>query len=82
MIVVTAPTGIIGRQVLENVFNSGEPVRVIARDPLLRDCAERRARTGACGIALDVEPNPLELPLLTNLPDVSLFLPERTSCSS
>jgi uncharacterized protein YbjT (DUF2867 family) len=33
MIVVTAPTGAIGRQVLENVLDSGERVRVIARDP-------------------------------------------------
>ena len=33
MIVVTAPTGRIGRQVLENLLRSGEPVRVIVRDP-------------------------------------------------
>jgi uncharacterized protein YbjT (DUF2867 family) len=33
MIVITAPTGTIGRQVLENVLRGGEPVRVIARDP-------------------------------------------------
>ena len=33
MIVITAPTGAIGRQVLANVLASGEPVRVIARDP-------------------------------------------------
>ena len=33
MIVITAPTGAIGRQVLENVLDSGEPIRVIARDP-------------------------------------------------
>jgi len=33
MIVMTAPTGIIGHQVLENVIDRGEPVRVIARDP-------------------------------------------------
>jgi uncharacterized protein YbjT (DUF2867 family) len=33
MIVVTAPTGIIGHQVLEKVLASGESVRVIARDP-------------------------------------------------
>jgi uncharacterized protein YbjT (DUF2867 family) len=33
MIVVTAPTGDIGRQVLENVLGHGEAVRVIARDP-------------------------------------------------
>src|ERR1700730_9870396 len=33
MIVVTTPTGTIGRQVLENILDSGEPIRVIARDP-------------------------------------------------
>jgi uncharacterized protein YbjT (DUF2867 family) len=33
MIVVTAPTGAIGHQVLENILDSGESVRVIARDP-------------------------------------------------
>ena len=33
MIVITAPTGLIGRQVLSNVLGSGEPVRVIVRDP-------------------------------------------------
>ena len=33
MIVITTPTGAIGHQVLENVLESGEAVRVIARDP-------------------------------------------------
>lgn len=33
MIVVTTPTGRIGRQVLERVVDAGRPVRVIARDP-------------------------------------------------
>src|SRR5246127_3637183 len=33
MIVVTTPTGQIGKQVLENVMAGNEPVRVIARDP-------------------------------------------------
>jgi uncharacterized protein YbjT (DUF2867 family) len=33
MIVITTPTGAIGRQVLEKVLDSGEPIRVIARDP-------------------------------------------------
>jgi uncharacterized protein YbjT (DUF2867 family) len=33
MIVITAPTGTIGHQVLENVLRSSEPIRVIARDP-------------------------------------------------
>ena len=32
MIVVTNPTGTVGHQVLENVLDSGEPIRVIARD--------------------------------------------------
>jgi uncharacterized protein YbjT (DUF2867 family) len=32
MIVITAPTGQIGHQVLDNVLDGGEPVRVIARD--------------------------------------------------
>jgi uncharacterized protein YbjT (DUF2867 family) len=33
MIVITAPTSTIGRQVLEDVLAGDEPVRVIARDP-------------------------------------------------
>jgi len=33
MIVVTTPTGQIGRQVLENLLRGSEPVRVIARNP-------------------------------------------------
>jgi uncharacterized protein YbjT (DUF2867 family) len=33
MIVITAPTSAIGRQVLEKILTTGEPVRVIARDP-------------------------------------------------
>lgn len=33
MIVVTTPTGNIGRQVLEDILDSGEPIRVIAREP-------------------------------------------------
>src|SRR5437879_4678492 len=33
MIVVTTPTGTIGHQVLENILDSGEAIRVIARDP-------------------------------------------------
>jgi uncharacterized protein YbjT (DUF2867 family) len=32
MIVVTTPTGNIGQQVLENILDSGQPYRVIARD--------------------------------------------------
>jgi uncharacterized protein YbjT (DUF2867 family) len=33
MIVITAPTGNIGRQLLNHVLDSGKPIRVIARDP-------------------------------------------------
>ena len=33
MIVITTPTGAIGRQVLENVLKSNEAVRIIARNP-------------------------------------------------
>ena len=33
MIVITAPTGLIGHQVLANLLDRGEPIRVIARDP-------------------------------------------------
>ena len=33
MIVITTPTGTIGHQVLENVLDSGESIRVIVRDP-------------------------------------------------
>src|SRR5260370_21179175 len=33
MIVVTPPTGLIGHQVLNNLLDSDEPIRVIARDP-------------------------------------------------
>jgi uncharacterized protein YbjT (DUF2867 family) len=33
MIVITTPTGTIGRQVLEKLLDSGEAIRVIARDP-------------------------------------------------
>jgi uncharacterized protein YbjT (DUF2867 family) len=33
MIVITAPAGNIGSQVLKNILDSGEPIRLIARDP-------------------------------------------------
>jgi uncharacterized protein YbjT (DUF2867 family) len=33
MIVITTPTGTIGHQVLQNVLDSGESIRVIVRDP-------------------------------------------------
>ena len=45
MIVVTAPTSNIGQQVLANILDTGEPIRVIARDPSrlpahTRECVE------------------------------------------
>jgi uncharacterized protein YbjT (DUF2867 family) len=43
MIVITTPTGQIGRQVLDRVLDSGEAARVIARDPS-RLSAQVRAR--------------------------------------
>ena len=33
MIVITTPTGQIGKQILDQILDSGEPIRVIARDP-------------------------------------------------
>jgi uncharacterized protein YbjT (DUF2867 family) len=33
MIVITTPTGLIGHQVLENILDRGQPIRVIVRDP-------------------------------------------------
>jgi uncharacterized protein YbjT (DUF2867 family) len=43
MIVITTPTGLIGHQVLDNLLDSGEELRVIARDPsaLPADVRER-----------------------------------------
>jgi uncharacterized protein YbjT (DUF2867 family) len=43
MIVITTPTGLIGHQVLDNLLDSGEQLRVIARDPsaLTADVSER-----------------------------------------
>ncbi|MBC7769356.1 MAG: NAD(P)H-binding protein [Phycisphaerales bacterium] len=43
MIVVTAPTGAIGHQVLERLVANGDPVRIIARDPSALP-AQTRAR--------------------------------------
>ncbi len=43
MIVVTAPTSNIGRQVVEHLLAAGAPIRVIARDPS-RLPAETRQR--------------------------------------
>lgn len=33
MIVITTPTGKIGKQILDQILDSGKPIRVIARDP-------------------------------------------------
>jgi NAD dependent epimerase/dehydratase family enzyme len=33
MIVITTPTGQIGHQIVNNIFDSGKSIRVIARDP-------------------------------------------------
>jgi uncharacterized protein YbjT (DUF2867 family) len=43
MIVITAPTGLIGRQVLNGLLESGAPIRVVLRDPtaLTGDIRER-----------------------------------------
>jgi len=43
MIIITAPAGQIGHQVLDNVLSSGEPIRVIVRNPS-RLRAEARER--------------------------------------
>lgn len=37
MIVITTPTGQIGKQILDKILDSSEPIRVIARDPLHLD---------------------------------------------
>ena len=41
MIVITTPTGLIGHQVLDNLLESGEPLRVIARDAAALPAAVR-----------------------------------------
>ncbi len=41
MIVVTAPTSSIGRQVLTHLLNAAEPIRVVARDPSRLDAQMR-----------------------------------------
>ena len=51
MIVITTPTGAIGRQVLDNVLASGEPVRVIARDPSRIPRADPRTHRNRAGHA-------------------------------
>ena len=55
MIVVTAPTGLIGHQVLQNLLDSGEPVRVIVRDPPAfprRPASGPRSSTGRTATSL------------------------------
>jgi uncharacterized protein YbjT (DUF2867 family) len=50
MIVITTPTGEIGRQVLDRILDSGEAVRVIARDPTRlpeRACARAQVVQGS-----------------------------------
>jgi uncharacterized protein YbjT (DUF2867 family) len=42
VIVITTPTGLIGHQVLVNLLDSGEDLRVIARDPSALTADERR----------------------------------------
>ncbi|GLV61023.1 NmrA family transcriptional regulator [Dictyobacter sp. S3.2.2.5] len=42
MIVITTPTGLIGHQVLNNLLNSDEPIRVIVRDPSRLSPRERK----------------------------------------
>ena len=57
MIVITTPTGQIGRQVLGNLLDSGQELRVIARDPSQLpaevredlDIVEGSWRRGGCG---------------------------------
>jgi uncharacterized protein YbjT (DUF2867 family) len=41
MIVITTPTGLVGHQVLDNLLESGEALRVIARDPSALPAAVR-----------------------------------------
>ncbi len=58
MIVITTPTGLIGHQVLEKLLDSGETLRVIARDPsaLTADARKRvEAVEGSHGDAAVVD---------------------------
>jgi uncharacterized protein YbjT (DUF2867 family) len=41
MIVITTPTGLIGRQVLDNLLHCGQDLRVIARDPSALTAGQR-----------------------------------------
>ena len=58
MIVITAPTGLIGHQVLDNVLGSGEPIRVVTRDPSRQPARTRRVEIvrGSHGDCDVVEP--------------------------
>ncbi len=49
MIVVTAPTGSIGSQVVRRLVDSGEPVRVIVRDPARLPTRVRESVDVVCG---------------------------------
>ena len=47
MIVITTPTGQIGSQVLGNLLDSGEELRVIVRDPSQFPAGVRKASTSS-----------------------------------
>src|SRR3569623_868757 len=49
MIVITTPTGTIGRQVLHNVLAGDQPVRVVVRDPARLDAQVRDRVDGVPG---------------------------------
>jgi uncharacterized protein YbjT (DUF2867 family) len=55
MIVITTPTGAIGRQVLENVLDSGESIRVIARDPSRLPSQTRKLVEVVEGVHSDID---------------------------
>ena len=50
MIVITTPTGLIGHQVLDNLLDSGEALRVIARDPSALPAGVRGTRRRRRGL--------------------------------
>src|SRR5580693_5790900 len=54
MIVITTPAGNIGRQVLENLLDSGEQLRLVARDPAV----VAKAFDGADAVFWLVPPDP------------------------
>ena len=55
MIVITAPTGLIGAQVLDRVLGSGQQVRVIARDPSRLPAAVRERAEVVPGSHADID---------------------------